>query len=73
MDQELRSRNTRLDNLTSFLRKTMLTRQDLKDLRAELLTRSDFAELQASVDVKAKRFKDIDQELRVTAARTTRM
>lgn len=61
----------------AFLSEHMVTKQELQQelqhLRDELPNREDFALLQTSVDGIAKRFKDTEEELAVTSARTSRM
>lgn len=73
MDQELKNINTKLDKLTNFLAEHMVTKQELKSLKADLPTRADFAQLQTSVDGLAKRYKNTDEEIQVFSERTSRM
>jgi len=73
VDQQLRDINTRLNNVITYLRTNIVTKDDLADLRADLPTRGDFAQLQSSVDGIAKLFVESDQELKIVSHRTSRM
>ena len=73
MDQSINEINKRLDKLTTFIERNMLTRQEFDDWRAELPTRADFAKLLSSVDGIARSFITTEQELRITSARTLHM
>ena len=70
---ELKEVNTRLDNLITFLREQMVTKQELAELKSELPSRDDFSRLQTSVDGIAREYKTISQELTVVGERTSRM
>ncbi|MGI8838836.1 MAG: hypothetical protein ACR2H4_19680 [Pyrinomonadaceae bacterium] len=73
MDQQLTEISTKLDNLTTFIQKNMVTKEELADLRHELPSRTDFSQLQTSVDGIARQYKDTQDELKITAERTTRI
>jgi hypothetical protein len=73
MDQQLQVIRKGLDSLTDFVRENMLTKQELEEMWSKMPSKADFHQLQSAVDAIAKRFKDTDQEQRVTAQRTMRM
>ncbi|MEN3325626.1 MAG: hypothetical protein V7638_433 [Acidobacteriota bacterium] len=70
MDQETKNEFVALRN---FLQETMVTKQEVQDLREELPTREDFNRLQISVDGIAKNFLDQQQEQVIGASRSSRM
>lgn len=73
MDQQLADISEKLENLTDFLRKHMVTKQELEDLKSDLPTKADFHLLQSSVDGLAKQFKNTDDELKVVVERASRI
>jgi len=73
MDQPVKDLTIKVDNLTTFLQKNMVTKRELEDLKVELPSRAEFNQLQISVDGIAKQFKDRNEERVVGAERSTRM
>ena len=73
MDQQLVDLNSKLDRLIAFVQENLVTKHELEDLRAELPTRADIGNLQISVDGIARHYKDTQEELKITAARTVRL
>jgi uncharacterized protein YigA (DUF484 family) len=69
MDQNIKDLSTKLDNMTTFLQKNMVTKQELAELKDELPSKADFDQLQTSVDGIAKDFQDNYQELKVVGER----
>ena len=70
---ELKEVNDRLDKLTNFISKHMVTKQELSELKAELPTKADFSQLQSSVDGIARDYKTLTQELPVMGHRVSRI
>src|SRR5262245_40091075 len=71
--KELNKIKSDVADLKKFVRKNMVTKQELDDLREELPTRADFNKLQQSVDGIAKQFQEQKQEQIVGASRSKRM
>lgn len=70
---DLKEVNNRLDNLITFLRQNMVTKEELAELKSELPTKADFNQLQTSVDGIARHYSTMSQELTVIGERTSRM
>jgi hypothetical protein len=73
MDQDINRISTKVDNLTTFLRQNMVTKQEFDERLSDLPTSEEFNHLQQSGDGIAKQFKDQEQERVVAAGRSTRM
>lgn len=77
MDQQHDDISKRLDNLTSFLRENMVTKQELTEqidqLRSEVVTKEELRALTTTIDGLAKIVKDFYQEVTIMSARVTRM
>jgi hypothetical protein len=77
MDQQQADISQRLDNLTTFLRENMVTKQELTEqidqLRLEVVTKEELRALTATIDGLAKIVKDFYQEVTIMSARVTRM
>lgn len=63
----------RVDNLTRFLDRNMVTREEFDNRLDELPTREDFNQLQVSVDGIGKHFEEQKQEQIIGAERASRM
>lgn len=71
--KELNKIKSDVADLKTFVRKNMVTKEELDDLREELPTRADFNKLQQSVDGIAKQFQEQKQEQIVGESRSKRM
>lgn len=60
-------------DLKKFVQTSMVTKQELDDLREELPTRGDFNQLQISVDGIARQFHEQKQEQIIGGGRASRM
>ena len=59
--------------LRDFLRKNMVTKQDLEELRSEVATKEELRVLTKTIDGLVKMVKDFYQEVTMMSVRMTRM
>ncbi len=71
--KELNKISGQIENLSTFMRKNVALKLDLKEMEDRLPSKEDFNKLVTSVDSYAKQSKDYYQEVTVLVAKVSRM